>query len=393
MSKIVKGSVALSVFELPEQIATLSANQIVEKLCGHAFIPIDPDSVLDSSEGWVDWQRTSQPISESSECSIGSYFMLALRCDQYKYDAATVEMMAEAYCIEQGFTQAYKEMKGKLRQPVVDAIKAQLRAKTIPKSHVIEAAIDHSFRRIYVFSKASADIAAVSSALMLTFGVEAQYLNYAYLYLKINEEKTVPAKMLMMSLYKHGENKESFEIGGREVYCLNGDSLKLHGVAEGNLGNEYQMKMANEREDIIASNLINNDAAWPVEMGFKVDSQWGDISFKVHADKLVPYGIELPLPTERDESNKIAERINMVAWLNQEWLDILAAAVQFLKDKEWGEEGEPKPKDGIESITISTNIPGVAPVTMKAGDFDKAVEKITGKGKKPATKIIKGSKS
>jgi hypothetical protein len=369
------------VFELPEKVAKLSAIDLAAALADHAFIPIDPDSALESSDGWVDWRRTSQPFTTDCTATNGAYSMLCLRCDQYKYDPATVEMMAEAYCVEQGYAQSYREMKGKLRQPVIDAIRAQLRAKTIPKVHFVEAAIDYAEQRIYVFGKASADIAAFSMAIMSTFGVEAQYLNYAYDCLRIGEDKCVPAEMMMMHLYRSAENRDGYTTPeDREIYCVNGDSIKMHGVAEGNLGNEYKVKTANETEDAIASNLIKNNAARPIEMRFRFDSDWGEVKFTAHADKLVPYGIDLPLGKEREEEEKIVERINMLAWLNIEWVTLLKAASQRIKDEQFGAEE----KRDETKITFKM---GDESVTMSGKEFDKAAKTILkGKGGKNTKK-------
>lgn len=381
MAKISKGSVALSVFDLPPEIAKLSADQLGKALEKHRFIPIDPDSALESSDGWVDWQRSSQPFTTDCSGVNGSYYMLCLRCDQYKYDAATVEMMAEAYCVEQGYTQSYRQMKGKLRQPVIDAIRAQLRSKTIPKAHFVEAAIDHAEQCIYVFTKASADIAAFSMIIMSTFGVEAKYRNYAYDCLQIGEDKCVPAKMLLMRLYRSGEKREGYDTEDREIYCLNGDSLKMHGGAEGNLGNEYRVKVASDHEDAIASNLLNNEAAWPIEMKFLLDSDWGRITFMAHADKMVPYGIDLPLGREKEEAERIVERINMLSWLNKEWVTLLKVAANRIKDEQFGADEKPAEKDDAK-ITFKC---GNEEVTMTGKQFDKATKTILkGKdGKKP----------
>lgn len=382
--KVAKGSVALSVFSLPKEISSLSVSELGSALAQHSFIPIDPLSVLDSSEGWVDWQRTSQSFTADCSVTNGPYSMLCLRCDQYKYDAATVEMMAEAYCVENGYTQSYREMKGKLRQPVIDAIRIQLRAKTIPRVHFVEAAIDYAEGLIYVFSKASADISAFSMAIMSTFGVEAQYMNYAYDCLRIGEDRCVPAKMLLLHLYRSGEKKDGYTTpDDREIYCLNGDSIKMHGVAEGNLGNEYRVKMANEKEDAIASNLLDHDAAWPVEMRFRLDSDFGDIQFTVHADKLVPYGIDLPFSKEKEEEQRIVDRINMLSWLNGEWVTLLKAASQRIKEEQFGAEDKPAEKDETK-ITFKM---GNESVTMSGKQFDKATKTILkGKGGKNTKK-------
>jgi len=358
------------------------------KMVGSAFFEIPKESTtIDSTSGWVDPFRPSQPFGPDACVSFGAYLVFAMRCDEYKYDKATVDMLAEKYCIEKGYEKTWKQMKrGYTKQEVIDHVRSVIRNQTIPKTKIVYAFLDYASKQILLMSKSSADATAFMTLFANTFGVDLSPHNYNLQFVPNDSH----VKLVMRYLYE--ACTEGAEYTGSNldasVYIHDYYGIKMQGIAEKNLGTEYSVKTGDEKVDAVAEQLINLGAADIAELGFTVSSEWGDISFFVNDEKLVPYSIDLPNIGKVEGDELVQNRVNMVIWLLYAWRDVLEGAVKQMKKaakkgKDADDSTNDKSKAGFESVTISA---GGKSVSMTGKQFDKAMKAVKGKTKQEAKK-------
>lgn len=375
----------VTVFDLPESIAKMSTAEMALKLTSTAFVDIPKESAtIDSMTGWVDPFHPSQPFDGNASTSLGAYVVLSMRCDEYKYDKATVDMLAEKYCIENHMDIAWQQMKrGQMKQDVIDHVRRIIRTQTIPKTKAVVAVIDYSTSQILLMSKSSADAGAFMTLFANTFGVDLAPHNY-------NLEFVPPSshvKILMRHLYTEAHTGAEYT-GSRldtSIFIRDYYGTKMQGVAEANLGTEYRVKTGNNTVDAVASELIRLGAADLVELGFTIESQWGEISFFVNDEKLVPYQIDIPNIGKVDPEELAQERIAVVIWLLAAWRDVLEGAVLTLAEKTKAEaediaSGKVAKSDAVVNITVSSD--GKV-ATVSADKLDKETATLKkGAGKK-----------
>lgn len=333
MHESISRKLNITVFDLPESIAKLSASEISSKMVGTAFYEIPKESLaIDSSCGWVDPFKPSQSFTQEVDIRIGSYFVFAMRRDEYKYDKATVDMLAEKYCIENGLEKSWLEMKrGYLKQEVIDHVRNIIRNQTIPKTKTVYAFLDHASRQIILMSKSSSDASAFMTLFANTFAIEIFPHNYNLQFVPDNSH----VKLVMKHLYESCSEGAEY-IGSNfnvPVFIHDYYGVKMQGIAEKNLGTEYKVKTGDQKVDAVAEQLVNLNAADIIELGFTIASEWGDISFFVNDEKLVPYNISLPNTGKIEDDEMIESRLNMVIWLLYAWRDVLEGVVNEMNDK------------------------------------------------------------
>ena len=168
----ISGSLSYKIFYVDGEVQDDWKEQYIDRIRSNCFEPLSPDDDDEISEGWVPIDRPLQPEFDLYTVLFDHFLNLGFRQDRYSIPSALLKAhVAEAE--REYMIQNDKEKLSKFERDDIKAIvKAELKAKQLPKMKVTDMSWDLRAGRVRFWSQSNKACETFQGYFQDTFGLK-----------------------------------------------------------------------------------------------------------------------------------------------------------------------------------------------------------------------------
>ena len=183
--KLKSGKISYTAFNMPEEIAAMSKEELEEKIRAFAFEPFCEEDIMDMKKGFCDCMNY-EDSDKFNHALQGSFLVYGIRYDEYKYQKNVMEMRLRKMCYDRDIDP--DTLNSQNRNEMLGVIKQDMKEKMIPHTNVFDLILDYGarsttdntgIRRIYILSHKQHDVMMTMDLFNRALGVEIMPENFA----------------------------------------------------------------------------------------------------------------------------------------------------------------------------------------------------------------------